>query len=122
MYNLDDEELNEQLDERMERAIFLLLEGKTISEVATELGASRTTIYRWKKNDELFKEELNRLKRSAWEAGESKLIAARTAAIDTAIELLAHEDARIKLKAVDMILRFDASPTLGGGLVLRRGS
>ena len=50
------------------------------------------------------------------------MIAARTAAIDTAIDLLAHEDARIKLKAVDMILRFDASPTMGGGLVLRRGS
>ena len=103
-------------------AIFLLLEGKTISEVASELGASRTTIYRWKNNDRQFIEELNRLKQSACEAGKSKLIAARTAAIDTAIELLAHEDTRIQLRAIDTILRFDATPTMGGGLILRRGS
>ncbi len=116
MYDLDED----VLDERKERAIFLLMEGKTISEVATELGASRTTIYRWKNDDALFKKELNRLKWSAWEAGESKLIAARTAAIDAAIELLEHEDARIKLKAIETILGFNVSRTMGGSPVLSR--
>ena len=117
MYDLDEE----KLDERQERAIFLLMEGKTISEVAAELGISRTTIYRWKKNDALFRKELDRLKWSAWEAGESKLISARTAAIDAAIELLEHEDARIKLKAIDTILRFDVGWTVGGSPILSAG-
>ena len=118
MYDLDEE----KLDERKERAIFLLLEGKTTSEAATELGVARSTVYRWKKNDALFNKELNRLKRSAWEAGESKLISARTAAIEAAIELLEHEDARIKLKAIDTILRFDVSWTMGGSPILSPGS
>lgn len=117
MYDLDDD----VLDERKERAIFLLLEGKTMNEAASELGVNRSTVYRWKKNDALFKKELNRLKRSAWEAGESKLISARTAAIDAAIELLEHEDARIKLKAIDTILRFDVRWTMGGSPILRPG-
>ena len=115
MYDLDEE----KLEERQERAIFLLMEGKTISDVATELGASRATIYRWKK-DPLFDKELNRLKRSAWQAGESKLIAARTAAIEAAIELLAHEDARIKLKAIDTLLRFDVEWSMGGYPIVSR--
>ena len=121
MYDLDEEVRDKQPNERQERAIFLFLEGKSVSEIAAELGVSRMTLYRWKKDDKVFKDELNRLKRSAWEAGENKLIAARTAAIDAAIELLAHEDARVKLKAIDTILRFEMHSTWGGDPVLRSG-
>jgi transposase-like protein len=113
--------LEEELDERKQRAILLLLEGRTISEIAEEMGVSRMTLYRWKNNDQLFQEELRRLKQSAWEAGESKLIAARAEAIEATIELLAHEDARIRLKAIDTILRFDIRRTWAEGPLLSPG-
>jgi transposase len=115
MYDLDER----QLDERQEQAIFLLLEGKQISEVAEELGVDRSTVYRWKQNNALFKKVMDKLKRSVWEAGESQLIHARLAAIDTVIELLDHEDARVKLKAIEIILRFDDINFTSGPPILR---
>lgn len=109
MYQLD----RENLDERQEQAILLLVEGKTMNEVAAEVGVNRTTIYRWKTGDALFIAELNRLKQSLWEAGESLVLAARAEAIMTAVALLAHEDVGVRLRAIDAILRLKVSPTRG---------
>jgi transposase-like protein len=65
MYKLE----KENLHERQERAILLLVEGKTMSETAEDVGVNRSTIYRWKTEDALFMAEMNRLKESLWEAG-----------------------------------------------------
>ena len=109
MYQLDEEKLNE----RQEQAIFLLVEGKTTTEVAAAVGVDRSTVYRWKTGNALFIAELNRLKHSLWEAGENQLLAARTAALSAAMELLEHEDTRVRLKAIDMILRMKVPPARG---------
>jgi transposase len=115
MYQLDEEKLNE----RQEKAVLLLAEGKTSAEVAAEVGVDRTTIYRWKTGNARFIAELNRLRRSLWEAGENQLLSARTAALAAAMELLDHEDAKVRLRAIDTILRMKVPPANGPTSVRR---
>ena len=109
MYDLDDGKLNEKQD----RAIVLLAEGKNFNEVAKELGVHRTTIYRWKTENALFMAEHNRLRDNLWLAAEARLLKARTAAIEEAMALLEHEDPRIRLRAVEIILRREATRFTG---------
>jgi len=90
-----------------------LMEGKTTTKAAAEVGVDRSTVYRWKMGNALFIAELNRLSGSLWEVGENQLLAARTAALEAAMALLAHEDAKVRLRAIDLILRMNVTPARG---------
>lgn len=109
MYDLDDGKLNE----KQERAIVLLAEGKNYNEVAKEVGVNRSTIYRWKTENALFMVEHNRLRDNLWVASEARLLKARTAAIEEAMALLEHEDPRVRLRAVEILLRREATRITG---------
>ena len=51
---------NKTLNDKQIKAIELLVQGESISDVAKIIGVSRTTVSTWKNKDELFKVELNK--------------------------------------------------------------
>ncbi|MBS6503785.1 phBC6A51 family helix-turn-helix protein [Clostridium sp.] len=51
---------NKTLNDKQIKAIELLVQGESISDVAKIIGASRTTVSTWKNKDELFKAELDK--------------------------------------------------------------
>lgn len=51
---------NKTLNDKQIKAIELLVQGESISDVAKIIGASRTTVSTWKNKDELFKTELDK--------------------------------------------------------------
>lgn len=51
---------NKTLNDKQFKAIELLVQGESISDVAKIIGVSRTTVSTWKNKDELFKVELDK--------------------------------------------------------------
>lgn len=51
---------NKTLNDKQIKAIELLVQGESISDVAKIIGVSRTTVSTWKNKDELFKAELDK--------------------------------------------------------------
>lgn len=51
---------NKTLNDKQIKAIELLVQGESISDVAKIIGVSRTTVSTWKNKDELFKVELDK--------------------------------------------------------------
>ncbi len=51
---------NKTLNDKQIKAIELLVQGESVSDVAKIIGASRTTVSTWKNKDELFKAELDK--------------------------------------------------------------
>ena len=52
--------VNKTLNDKQIKAIELLVQGESISDVAKIIGVSRTTVSTWKNKDELFKVELDK--------------------------------------------------------------
>jgi transposase-like protein len=95
----------EKLSQKQERALLLLMEGKTITEVAQEVGVNRSTIHRWKSDDPVFMAELNQLRRGVWDASQEKFLGVQLMAIDALSEMLQSDDVNIRMKAINIALR-----------------
>lgn len=73
-----------QLSVKQEQAIELLVEGKTVTEVAEEVGVTRQTVSEWKNHDPVFVAEFNRRRSEMWEGGRERL----RSLLDRAVEVL----------------------------------
>lgn len=73
-----------QLSVKQEQAIELLVAGKTVTEVAEEVGVTRQTVSEWKNHDPVFVAEFNRRRSEMWEGGRERL----RSLLDRAVEVL----------------------------------
>jgi transposase-like protein len=91
-----------ELSAQQQQAIVLLASGKTVSETANEVGVERETVSRWKNRDALFASALSYQQAALWEAAQDKLRASVLKAAGALDELLEHEDAAVRLKAIGL--------------------
>jgi len=91
-------------DEKEERALTLILQGRKDTEVAEELGVSRMTIYRWKKYDGRFLQELEDRRALLREQAEDNLLELSEAATETIKDALKDKDMKIRLQAAKLVL------------------
>ena|GEM_PF-3285081 len=91
------------LSSRKQQAILLLLEGKSMVQVAKELDVDRNTIARWRK-EPLFLEELCRQQKEQAQLITLRLEALTTKAVDVCCQAL--EEGNVKV-ALTLLERFD---------------
>jgi DNA invertase Pin-like site-specific DNA recombinase len=63
----------QQLTPQQGRAIELLLGGMRETEVAAEVGIDRTTLWRWKRENDFFRAELNARRQEGWDGATEQL-------------------------------------------------
>lgn len=91
-------------DDKEERALTLMLQGRKDTEVAEELGISRMTIYRWKRYDGRFLKELEDRRALLREQAEDNLLELSESAIETIKDALKDNDMKIRLQAAKLVL------------------
>lgn len=91
------------LNEIQIKAIELMVEGYSISKIATLCKVSRPTIYKWKRDAE-FKQELDKAIVEVKRESELRLIGLARKAVDELEKLLNAESESVRLQAVKEIL------------------
>jgi len=95
-----------QLTAKQEQAIELLLSGFSVSEVASKLEISRTTLYSWQEQDD-FRKELARMRELLKAESENQIVGLTREAIEAVRAGLKSEDdstrARTGLKMLEII-------------------
>jgi len=92
----------DELTAQQQQAIGLLAGGMTVTEVAQEVGVERETVSRWKNHNTMFASLLSYQQAELWDAAADKLRASVLKAADSLDELLEHEDASVRLKAISL--------------------
>ena len=114
------EENTKQLKSKQTSAIDLLASGKSVSEVAAEVGVTRQTIYNWQAKDEEFQDEFGQ-KLAELKQAQSQRTAEIVEKAFAAIEsLLDSEDEKVRLKAATEVLkglRWNATTDLDAVLI-----
>jgi hypothetical protein len=93
-----------KLKPRHYRAISLLLEGYSQTEVANELGVTKRTVIRWFQKGSICKEILSSRQCAIWQANQQKLTNVYSDAILEISELIHSETENIRLRAASFIL------------------
>lgn len=93
----------EEMNEKEEIALTLLLQGHKDSEVAEQLGISRMTIYRWKKNDTQFIKELEERRSHLRQQAEDDLLELTESAVNAIRDALNEGDPKIRLQAAKLV-------------------
>ncbi len=89
-----------------QRAITLLLQGKSQTEIARELNIDRTTLWNWRTKDPVFTAELNKAQAELYAQAVSRLYSLTTKALETLEEILEKsDDEQTKIKAASFILK-----------------
>ena len=106
----------QQLDSRKLRAVDLLAEGKTDSEVAAEIGVDRSTVWRWRTTDDYFGVELARRREELWRASADRLRALIPRALEVVAEALEQGEWRaavilLKLAGISEMSLGEVGPT-----------
>ena len=91
-----------ELSAQQQQALVLLAGGNTITETAEEISVERETVSRWKNHDAQFASALSYQQAALWDAAADKLRASVLKAAGALDDLLEHEDANIRLKAIGM--------------------
>jgi transposase-like protein len=73
---------SEKLTPRKRKAVFHLVQGKTVVDVSSELGISERQVFRWLK-EPAFRNELNSLQLNGMEEVSRKLVHLASTAVDT---------------------------------------
>ena len=94
-----------KLTKRQEDIIPYLLSCTTQKEAAKNADLSEKQLTQWLK-DPLFKEELNKRRKDAFEDSMQKIQGATLEAINTLVDLMKDEDSRVKLSACDKVLSY----------------
>jgi ABC-type transporter Mla maintaining outer membrane lipid asymmetry ATPase subunit MlaF len=92
----------EELTAQQQQAIVLLASGKSVTETAVEVGVERETVSRWKNRDAGFASALSFQQAALWDTAQDKLRASVLKAAGALEELLEHEDAAVRLKAIGL--------------------
>lgn len=96
--------LTDDLDEKQERALEMIILGEKDVEIATALGINRTTIYRWRKYDVQFMRALDERQALMREMAQNGLLELMDTALETVKEALSNGDTRTRLQAARMVL------------------
>jgi len=102
----DSDDGADRLSPRQWQAIELLAAGKRVSQVVTESGVSRKTLYRWRHEDAEFIAELHARRREIWSAITDRLRSLLPAAIEVVAADLAvpsRSDTRPYRAAMDLL-------------------
>ena len=88
----DDKQITIALDERKEKALGLMLNGRKDKEITEELGISRQTLYRWRKYDWHFMKALEERRSMLREQAEDGLLELTDAALEAIRSALTEGD------------------------------
>lgn len=91
-------------DEKEERALTLILQGRKDTEVAEELGISRMTIYRWKKYNARFLKDLEDRRALLREQAEDSLLELSESAVEAIKDALKDNDMKVRLQAAKLVM------------------
>lgn len=100
-----EKEINQEINDREERALALILQGKKDSDVADELGVSQMTIWRWKKYDIEFIKALDEKRSQLREQAEDDLLELTESAVQAIRDALKDSDTKTRLQAARMVLK-----------------
>jgi len=84
-------------------AIDLLVQGKSITDVSSEIGIARETLSRWKGNDSHFISALLVRQSELWDVSGDQLRSNLIKAAKRLEKLVEHEDPAVALKAIEVL-------------------
>jgi transposase-like protein len=96
--------LKDDLDEKQERALEMIILGEKDVEIAATLGINRTTIYRWRKYDMQFMRALEERQALMREMAQNGLLELTEGALEAVREALKDKDNRVRLQAARLVL------------------
>src|SRR2546421_6925444 len=97
------------LSEKQRNAVAFLLQGLSDEQVASQVAADRTTIFRWRKSIP-FQRELERQRRLLWDQSRNQLQSMLQPALNILQKQLTCDDPKTALRAAAILLRF-ATPS-----------
>ena len=105
------------LSPKQVQVIASLASGATVTDAAKEADIDRTTVYLWKKTDDLFAAELNRSRREYADAVNGQLRGLAAEAVKTVREILTGADVSpaVRLKAALSVLQAAGALAFGIG-------
>ncbi len=88
------------------KALELFANGETIGVIAAKLGVSRTTLYNWRHDDQVFAGQISAVRDAAYHEATGALRAAACTAVEYLVEVLRDDSERTdqRLKAATVIL------------------
>ena len=101
-----------ELTQRQQNAVEMLLQGLCDQEVATRIGVDRTTVFRWRQNI-AFARELDRQRRLRSEQATNQLQSMLPSALKILQQQLDSAESRERMRAVSVLLRFATPSRLG---------
>ena len=96
---------DDELTDRQLAALALLATGKSVQNVADELGVHRQTLWRWRAHDERFRAELHRRQREMWEESMTRLQAMVLPSIEVIDSYLNNRYDMHRFRAATTVLR-----------------
>jgi transposase-like protein len=94
----------DDLDEKQERALEMIILGERDVDIAATLGINRTTIYRWRKYDVQFMRALDERQALMREMAQNGLLELTEGALEAVREALKDKDNRVRLQAARLVL------------------
>jgi hypothetical protein len=94
-----------KLTEQQRQVIEFLLDGKTPTEIASDIDVSVESVKKWLTADALFVATLNARRREQWDADSERLRGLAGKAVDALDQLVEHYNPSIQLRAATTILR-----------------
>ena len=92
-----------EMNEKEEMALALILQGRKDAEVAEALGVSRMTIWRWKKYDAGFIQALEEKRAHLRQQAEDNILELTESAVNAIRDALNENDPRIRLQAANLV-------------------
>ena len=99
-----------ELSPQQETALGLFLAGRTVTEVAEEIGVCRQTVSLWLNQDPLFRATLNARRRELWAGAADQLRALLPQAVEALADALQGPD---RLRAAGIILKATGLADMG---------
>ena len=92
-----------EMNVKEEMALALILQGRKDAEVAKELGISRMTIWRWKKDNVQFIQALEEKRAHLRQQAEDNLLELTESAVNAIRDALNNGDTKIRLQAAKLV-------------------
>ncbi len=99
----------QELSQKQENAMVLLLQGLSDADVGQQVGVDRVTVFRWR-HSEQFGREFRRLRRGVWQRSIERVQTMLEPALDVLQRHLSAADPRIALRAAAILVRLVSPP------------